>query len=547
MKITLAQINPVVGDIKGNLDIIKSIIAKNSSSSDLIVFPEMCLTGYPPRDLLENRTFISETTKALKSLTQYTADFKDTGIIIGSPTPSGRTYLKPLFNSAVLLCGGKTLFVQHKTLLPTYDVFDEGRYFNNAVSVSTVRFKGKVLGISICEDMWYDYYDKAGMAYGSNPLDTLAKKGAEIFINISASPFYLGKEKERLDIIKNNAVRYKAPFVFVNQTGANDELVFDGKSICVDKHGNTVAHAAGFKEETVLADTDRKGALRYKLQDEIASVYDALVTGVRDYVRKTGFEKTIVGLSGGIDSSVVAAIAKDALGSGNVLGISMPSEYTAAESIDYAEELASNLRIELKIIPIKGIYGAFKGTLKKELKYNDEIDISLQNIQARIRGNILMAFSNRFGSLVLSTGNKSEMAVGYCTLYGDMSGGVSVISDVPKTLVYKLAAYINRHSEIIPRKVISRIPTAELKPGQKDRDSLPAYDMLDKILYYYIECGLSYAEIVKKGLPGKTVARVIRLVAKNEYKRKQAAPGIKVTTKSFGMGRRLPIAARYIF
>ena len=373
----------------------------------------------------------------------------------------------------------------------------------------------------------------------------MAKKGATILINISASPFHVGKEEIRYRLIRNHARRYGIPFLFVNQVGGNDELIFDGRSMCIDKWGNPIECFKSFKEQVKTIDTNDKGIPdAYHPQDKIESIYEALILGIRDYMKKCNFSKAIVGLSGGIDSAVTCCLAKEAIGVENVLAISMPSPYSSKGSVEDARKLAKNLGIRFKVIPISSIYHSYVNTLKESLQI-EGIDITLENIQARIRGNILMALSNKFGYLLLSTGNKSELAVGYCTLYGDMSGGLSVISDVPKTMVYELAHYINRRSEVIPKEIIEKPPSAELKPDQRDQDTLPPYEILDRILHYYIEEGYSMEEIIALGFESKTVEWVIRAVNKNEYKRRQAAPGLKVTTKAFGIGRRIPIAAKY--
>ena len=546
MKITLAQLNPVVGDIEGNLAKLENTFERFCDESDLIVYPELFLVGYPPRDLLERPSFIKRVEAAMDGIKRLSRRESGCGILFGAPTRTGSPSGKGLYNSAVLMLGGKTVYACHKSLLPTYDVFDEARYFDEGGGARTVRYMGSSLGISVCEDMWFDSAFRGKGDYRADPVRELIKKKAGILINISASPFYAGKEAERLGIIKGHAAKAGAPFIFVNQVGGNDELIFDGRSAAVTARGRAARVLAGFREDVVTVDTSASAAPgRYVPQDEVDAVYDALVLGVKDYVRKTGFTKCVVGLSGGIDSSVVAAIAAGALGPRNVVGVSMPSEYTASKSMTLAGRLAKNLGIEFKVIPVSGIYRLYLKELKGHTGRSADVGITEQNIQARIRGNILMALSNRFGYLLLSTGNKSELATGYCTLYGDMSGGLAVISDVPKTLVYRLADRINARNAVIPRGVITRPPSAELKPGQKDRDTLPPYDVLDGILGCYIDDRLSPEEIIKRGFKPEIVRWVVNAVAKSEYKRKQAAPGLKVTTKSFGIGRRIPIAARH--
>jgi NAD+ synthase (glutamine-hydrolysing) len=547
MKITLAQLNPTVGDIEGNLAQIKETISKFSKVSDLIVFPELFITGYPPRDLLEKKIFIEKAQSAVQELAKSSSKHPKTGIILGTPALTGKSTGKGLYNSALLIHKGRILFKQHKSLLPTYDVFDEARYFDSASEVQIIQFKGSALGISICEDAWNEpeLWPK-GRMYPVDPIEELAKKGASIFINISASPFYMGKEELRYHIIKNHAQKHGCPFVYVNAVGGNDELIFDGGSICVDREGKPIRIFPSFKEHVQTIDMKTSGNPSLWIPpDKSESVYEAIILGIRDYMRKCGFSKAVIGLSGGIDSAVTACLAKEAIGSENVLGISMPSLFSSKESLEYAKRLAKNLGIQLKVIPISSIYHSYIQSLRKQLGVGKDIDVTLENIQARIRGNILMAYSNKFGYLVLSTGNKSELAMGYCTLYGDMTGGLAVISDVPKTMVYELARFINRKSEVIPSEIIERKPSAELRPDQCDQDTLPPYEILDQILFYYIEKGYSLEDLLKLKHDPKTVGWIIRTVNKNEYKRRQAPPGLKVTSKAFGMGRRMPIAAKY--
>ena len=547
MRITIAQLNPFVGDTKGNLTKIINTLSQFSKQSDLIVFPELFLVGYPPRDLLEKNQFIEEAQMAVQKLMNVSTQYAQTGILLGAPTQTGKIAGKGLYNSALLIHNGKLLFKQHKYLLPTYDVFDETRYFEQAPEVQTISFNGKALGISICEDAWNDpqLWPK-GRMYPFNPIEALAKKDAAIFINISASPFHMGKEEIRYRLIRNHAKKYGISFVYVNQVGANDELVFDGRSLCVDSHGEPVNIFPSFKEHVETVETNLPGTPSlYAPLEKIESLYEALILGIRDYMRKCGFSKAVIGLSGGIDSAVTCCLAKEAIGKENVLGISMPSPYSSKESIEYAIRLAVKLDIQFKVISINSIYHSYIQSLKDNLQIGEDVNVTLENLQARVRGNILMAFSNKFGYLVLSTGNKSEIAMGYCTLYGDMAGGLAVISDVPKTMVYELAGHINRKSGLIPKEIIERKPSAELKPNQSDQDSLPEYNILDQILFYYIEEGYSMKEILKLNFDPEVVKKVIWTVNKNEYKRRQAAPGLKVTTKAFGIGRRIPIAAKY--
>lgn len=547
MKVTVAQLNPIVGDINGNASkIIDTLVQDREAASDLIVFPELFLAGYPPKDLLERSWIIEKTQQAIQKLKQISIVYPQTGLLFGAPLPTGKDSGKRLYNSAVLIYRGRILFVQHKSLLPTYDVFDEMRYFDPAPEINTVAFKGETLGISICEDAWNapELWPK-GSLYPFDPIEILADKGATLLINISASPFFMGKEETRFRLIRNHAQKHRCPFVFINQVGGNDELIFDGRSLCLDQAGEPILVCPSFREYVQPIETGLSGRPGlYIPQEKIESVYEALLLGLRDYMKKCGFSKTVVGLSGGIDSAVTCFLAKEAVGGENVLGISMPSTFSSKGSIEDSRQLAANIGIQFKVIPMTAIQQAYLETLKEDFA-GKEADVTEENIQARIRGNILMAFSNKFGCLVLSTGNKSELAVGYCTLYGDMSGGLAVISDVPKTMIYDLAHYINRESEIIPRAIIEKPPSAELKPNQVDQDTLPPYPILDKILHHYIEEVDSVRKIINLGYDPETVKWVARMVEKNEYKRKQAAPGLKVTTKAFGGGRRMPIAAKY--
>lgn len=547
MKVTIAQLNPIVGNIRGNLTRVANTLSRFSKDSDLIVFPELFLVGYPPRDILEKPQLIEKAQMAVQELVNISAKYSQSGILLGAPTLTGKNTGKGLYNSALLIQQGKKLIAQYKSLLPTYDVFDEARYFDPASEVLTIPFKDDILGVSICEDAWNDpeLWPK-GRMYPFDPIKVLARKGASIFINISASPFYMGKEDIRYRIIRNHAKKHGIPFVYVNQVGGNDELIFDGRSICVDREGELVEIFPSFKERIKTVDMSISGTPGlYLPQDKIESVYEALTLGIHDYMRKCGFSKAVIGLSGGIDSAVTCCLAREAIGSKNVLGISMPSPYSSIESTEYARRLAANLGIQFQVIAISPVYYSYIQSLRKNLLVGEDVDVTLENLQARIRGNILMAFSNKFGYLVLSTGNKSELAMGYCTLYGDMTGGLAVISDVPKTMVYELAGYINKKSEAIPEEIIERRPSAELKPNQLDQDTLPPYASLDQILHYYIEEGYSLKEIVKLNFDPEIVKWVIRTINRNEYKRRQAPPGLKVTTKAFGAGRRMPIAAKY--
>lgn len=546
MKITLAQVNPTVGDIEGNLEMLYDTLKMaNIEKTDLVVFPELFICGYPPYDLLERKWFIKKIEQAIEEVVKISSYYPDTGIIFGAPTFSYKNHGRGLYNSAVFVYRGLVNHIQHKSLLPTYDVFDEARYFDPGTEIMPVQFKNEMLGISICEDAWNAPELWQRQFYDLDPIKILVQKGATLLINISASPFTVGKEETRFRILQAHAKKYKTPIIFVNQIGANDELVFDGRSMFLDKNGLPVEILPPFVEDIKTIDTAETGKENnYKPQEYIESVYQALILGVRDYVKKCGFKKVVIGLSGGIDSALVACIAVEALGSENVHGVTMPGPYSSTGSVADSKKLAENLGIELKNISINNIYNTYLETLKSEFK-NKKTDLTEENIQARIRGNILMALSNKFGYLVLTTGNKSEISVGYCTLYGDMSGGLAVISDVPKTMVYKLAHYINREKEIIPEATIKKPPSAELKPNQLDQDTLPPYEVLDPILQLYIEEGLSKEEIIKKEFEPEIVDWVIKTVNRNEYKRRQAPPGLKVTSKAFGIGRRMPIAARF--
>ncbi len=546
MRITLAQLNPIIGDINGNLDKINQTVKQAQKENiDLVVFPELFLSGYPPQDLLERKWFIKKIEKAVEKIITLSSFYPDVSIIFGTPMSSYKNTGRGLYNSAVLISRGLVNHIQHKSLLPTYDVFDEARYFDPADEIKPIRFKEEILGISICEDGWNVPELWHRQVYKINPVQILIEKGATVLINISASPFTIGKEEIRYKILQNHAKKYHIPVVFVNQVGAHDELIFDGRSMVIDKNGEPVDVLPAFDECIKTIEINSKGDTnKYTPLDHIESVYNALVLGVRDYVKKCGFKKTILGLSGGIDSAVVACIAVESIGNENVVGVTMPGPFSSTESVEDSKKLAENLGIEFQIIPITDIYDLYLKSLKDLFKGKD-FDITEENIQARIRGNILMALSNKFGYLVLTTGNKSELAVGYCTLYGDMSGGLAVIADVPKTMVYEIAKFINRKQEIIPIAIIKKPPSAELKPNQLDQDTLPPYEILDPILQFYIEDGLSKEEIVEKGYQPEIVDWVIKAVNKNEYKRRQAPPVLKVTSKAFGLGRRMPIAAKF--
>ncbi|MEA3403862.1 MAG: NAD+ synthase [Armatimonadota bacterium] len=546
MKLAIAQLDPVVGDIEGNLERLIEVAGRcHAQDTDLVVFPELYLVGYPPRDLLEKRWFIDHVEAAIAELRRASTKFAGTGVLFGAPTRTGRRVGAGLHNSALLVEDGELVAVRHKSLLPTYDVFDEHRYFDPAPQVRPVAYRGQVLGISICEDAWNaPELWPAQRLYDRQPVAELARQGATLMVNLSASPFYAEKDRVRYELISGHAAEHGVPFVYANQVGGNDELIFDGGSLLLDARGQVVERCRYFGEEIATVDSGADGDDgAYEPLEPIAAVHDALVLGISDYMRKCGFDRGVVGLSSGIDSSVTCALAARALGAAQVMGVTMPSMYSSEGSVTDSERLAGNLGIRFEEIAIADIYRACIEELR--LLIPPPPSTTEENIQARIRGNILMAISNEHGHIVLSTGNKSELAVGYCTLYGDMSGGLAVLADVPKMMVYELAEYINRDGEIIPQAVIEKVPSAELRPNQTDQDTLPPYEVLDTILELYIEEGLSLPEIIAEGFEPETVRWVVNAVNGNEYKRRQAAPGLKVTTKAFGTGRRMPIAARY--
>jgi NAD+ synthase (glutamine-hydrolysing) len=546
MKMTLAQLNPTVGDVQGNLaKVAHTLSLCREDSPDLVVFSELFLVGYPPRDLLERPSLMDRTQHAIGELLHLSKKYGDTGIIVGAPQPSRLPTGKGLHNSALLIHRGEVIFTHNKSLLPTYDVFDEPRHFDPGEDDSVVKFKGRTLALSVCEDAWNDPALWPRLTYSYDPIEVMAKRGAEVVINIAASPFHRSKEKLRYDIVRSHAAKHQIPFIFLNQVGANDELIFDGRSLCLDGSADLLAVFPSFQEHVETISVDQRPVLhQYVPQEETASVHQALVFGVRDYMRKCGFSTAILGLSGGIDSAVTCCIAAEAVGNQNVFAVTMPGPYSSTGSVEDSKRLAQNLSIRLQVIPISAAYEAYIQSLKTPFE-GTQPDVTEENIQARIRGNILMALSNKFGHIVLSTGNKSELAVGYCTLYGDMSGGLSVLSDVPKTMVYELARHINRQSPLIPQEIIDKAPSAELKANQTDQDTLPPYEVLDEILHYYLDEHYSMADILDLGFDPEIVRWVVRAVDRNEYKRRQAVPGLKVTSKAFGSGRRIPIAAKF--
>ncbi|HUC52593.1 MAG TPA: NAD+ synthase [Candidatus Cybelea sp.] len=544
MKIALAQFDPTVGDFLGNAARILDLAGQaKQRGAHLAVFTELCLCGYPPQDLLERPAFLDRNIDELKELATKV------------PLPSLVGYAgrvkngtgKSVANKAALLCGGRIAFEQSKMLLPTYDVFDESRYFQPADKQMVYSFQDEKLGITICEDVWNDPNFWPTRLYERDPVVELCKQGTSVLLNISASPYTIDKRNLRIEMLRAIAMKLQRPVVYVNQIGGDDNLIFDGASMAIAADGRVAAQALAFREDLVLFDTvTGKGEIHEQPPTEIAYAYEALLTGTADYVRKCGFKKVLVGLSGGIDSAVVAAIAVDALGAENVLGVSMPGPFSSEGSKRDAAALARNLGIKFVTLPITDVFEEYKRALVPVFGDRPE-DVAEENIQARIRGNYLMAISNKFGSMVLSTGNKSELAVGYCTLYGDMAGGLAVISDVPKLMVYELALWINRERELIPRSTIEKAPSAELRPDQKDEDSLPPYDVLDRILKAYIEDLKSPDEIADHyGFDLKLVRHIALQVDRNEYKRKQAAPGLKITSRAFGFGRPFPIAQKFI-
>ncbi len=546
MKITLAQLNPIIGDVNGNLkQITKTITAVAQQSPDLIVFPELVLSGYPPHDLLERSAFIRAIQASVRELVLYSRGFPQIGVLFGAPLPTDKDQGKGLYNSALLIQNGEIIAQVNKSLLPTYDVFDEARYFDIASAVLPVAFKNELLGISICEDAWNNPEQWYRPIYIFDPISQLVDKGATLLLNISASPFSLGKDEIRYRLYRNHALKHHRPFVSVNQVGGNDELVFDGSSMVLNAAGELMATLPSFQTACATVDLANPTATKaFEPLGRIASLYDALTLGLHDYVEKNSFKGVLIGLSGGIDSAVTCTLAVAALGAEKVWGVAMPSQISSVGSVRDAEQLAKNLEINFRIVPIQNVFNRYLKELQPHFA-GRPADTTEENIQARIRGNFLMALSNKYGFLVLATGNKSELAMGYCTLYGDMSGGLGVISDVPKTMIYDLARYINRDKEIIPAASLTKPPSAELRPNQTDQDSLPPYEILDAILYQYLQEGQTAAEIIAKGFDRETVYRVIQTIDCNEYKRRQAAPGLKVTSKAFVTGRRMPLAAKY--
>jgi len=545
VKIALAQINPIVGDVVGNsAKVLDAISRARSLGVSLVVFPEMTLLGYPPRDLLLKPRFVRANVEAVHRIAESCVGI---AALVGFVDRNDDSIGRPLRNAAAYCRDGCIRQVAHKSLLPTYDVFDECRYFEPGPDVQLIDHHDMPLGVSICEDLWNDAQVVGRQLYASDPVGKLAASGAQVLVNLSASPFEKGKHEHRRRLFSHQARAHRLPILFVNQVGGNDELIFDGASMVLDANGEVIAQAKPFEEDLLLVDRAATGPMRIeRYPDELASVYEAIVQGTRDYVIKCGFARVLVGLSGGIDSAVTAAIAADALGPAAVTGVALPSRYSSEHSTNDAKALADNLGIDYRVIPIGPIHESYEQHLAPHFGDRPP-DVTEENIQARIRGNLLMALSNKFGWLLLTTGNKSELAVGYCTLYGDMCGGLAPLSDVPKTMVYALARYMNERAgrEVIPASSITKVPSAELRPGQTDQDSLPSYETLDAILDLYIHQEKSMEEIIAAGFDADTVQRTVRMVDTNEYKRKQAALGLKVTSRAFGVGRRMPIAARF--
>jgi NAD+ synthase/NAD+ synthase (glutamine-hydrolysing) len=543
VKIALGQINPTVGDFAGNAaKIIDFAQTAKSSGAGLILFPELCVCGYPPRDLVERTSFVAHNREAAEHIA---AETRGIAVICGLVTPAQADTGKSVMNSAALLMDGAIKFVQSKMLLPTYDVFDEMRNFAPARSQLLFPFCGKQMALTICEDAWNDKHFWNRRLYNFDPVEALVQAGGNFVLNISASPFWAGKRELRKEMLATIARTDHVPVAFVNQVGGNDSLVFDGSSVVFDREGNVVAQGKSFEEDLILFDSDSlTGEIHEQIGGEEASIYSGLVLGTRDYMRKCGFRQAIIGLSGGIDSALTATIAVEAIGKENVIGVGMPGPYSSPGSIDDARTLAANLGFRFELLPITEIFEGYRKVLCDVFQGQSE-DATEENIQSRIRGSLLMALSNKFGALVLSTGNKSELGVGYCTLYGDMAGGLGVISDVPKTMVYRLSRYMNFRTLVIPAATLEKPPSAELRPGQMDSDSLPPYDVLDAILEDYVEQSHSIEEIARDhAFEIELVRSVVRMIERNEYKRQQAAPGIKISPKAFGYGRRFPIAAK---
>jgi NAD+ synthetase len=542
MKVFIGQINSTVGALTANAELIRRAYAEGvAAGADVVMVPELAVTGYPARDLLDRPHFVERALEVRDELAKMTGD---TTLIFGCPVRNTHWCGKPLHNAAIVARNGTILLEQKKMLLPTYDVFDELRYFEPGKEVHLVEIAGKRVGVSICEDFWFDDEVFGQKMYCANPVDDLARQGAEVLLNISASPFNAGKRRARWEIFSKISKRYDVPLVYVNQVGGNDELLFDGSSIVFDASGQTIFCAHAFEEHNTLVHLTGSPCEMVLSLGEEEEIGRGLILGLRDYIRKVGFKDVVIGLSGGIDSALTAAIAAEALGPERVTGIAMPSQFSSQHSIDDARALAENLGINFHLVPISPIYAPYE-TAVDALFGEHEFDTTNENIQARIRGNILMAWSNRTGAMVVSTGNKSELAVGYCTLYGDMAGGLSLLGDVYKTMVYRVSRWINRERVLIPESTMTKPPSAELRPNQTDQDTLPPYDVLDGILKLYIEEWLEVDAIVECGFDRDLVARILKMVDTAEFKRRQAAPTIRVSSKAFGSGRDMPIAQQW--
>jgi NAD+ synthase/NAD+ synthase (glutamine-hydrolysing) len=540
VQLALLQVNPTAGDLEGNAAlIIRAVRRALAVGADLMVTPELALMGYLPRDLLMNRGFVRRAGEKLAAIAAELSGAPP--LLVGLATPNSCEVGRPLFNSAVLVHNGRVGLAFHKSLLPTYDVFDEDRYFEPYQGVQILELGGRKLGISICEDVWNDRDFWQRRRYHQDPIEALVRSGAEAIINLSASPFTVGKQNLREEMLGHMARKYGLPVAIINQVGANDDLIFDGRSSAFDASGRMFARARAFEEDVIVVDL--LGGHGTIAEDDFtpeAEIWNALVLGVRDYARKTRFSKVLLGLSGGIDSALTAAIAAEAMGPENVLGVMMPSCYSSTGSVNDSVELAKNLGIQTVLLPIAEIMKTYDFVLA-DIFQGLAPDVTEENIQSRIRGNLLMALSNKFGSLLLTTGNKSELSVGYCTLYGDMNGGLAVIADLPKMMVYRVSRWRNQRKPDIPESILTKAPSAELRPDQKDQDSLPPYELLDEILELHVEQSESAEEIIARGYDEATVRRVLRLVRIAEFKRKQAAPVLKVTSRAFGTGWRMPI------
>jgi NAD+ synthase (glutamine-hydrolysing) len=541
MQVGFAQINTTVGALKQNFDKIFDAYTKAvNAGADLVLTPELALTGYPPQDLVFKSRFVPETWEGINNLHRRVGSVPFlVGYVDFNPSATGKQFV----NACAILQRGQPIRKVFKTRLPTYDVFDEARYFEPATHQEPFELAGRRVGITICEDIWTEKFLKREL-YHQDPVANLISQGADVIVNLSSSPFHVGKAALRIAMVGELATKFNVPFFYCNAIGGNDELIFDGNSFIIDGNGQTVASLAAFEEEVAVRNADQPGN-RFVEQSPEEEIYRALVLGVRDYFLKCGFKTAVLGLSGGIDSAVTAAIAVEALGRENVTAVSMPSQYSSQGSLDDAAALADNLGIQRHILPIKEPFEVMRGQFKEVFAGKRE-DTTEENMQSRLRGLTLMALSNKFGHLLLTTGNKSELSVGYCTIYGDMCGGLAVISDVPKTMIYQLAKWINREGEIIPANSIAKAPSAELKLNQTDQDTLPAYEILDAVLQLYVEEQLSPEDIIEKGYPAETVRWIQRHVDSNEYKRRQAAPGLRVTSLAFGIGWRMPIAQRYM-